>query len=78
MVRRIFERNVFPEMKITWGTYPNHLGHTDAPGCFRCHDGNHKAKEGKELSQDCNTCHSLVAMEEPSPKILGDLGVAAQ
>jgi hypothetical protein len=78
MVRRIFERNVFPEMKITWGTYPNHVGHTDSPGCFRCHDGNHKAKQGKELSQDCNTCHSLVAMEEPSPKILGDLGVAAQ
>jgi len=33
----IYRRNVFPDLKVTWGTYPNNLGHTDAPGCFRCH-----------------------------------------
>jgi hypothetical protein len=69
----IYQGNVFPEMNITWGTYHNNLGHTDFPGCFRCHDGNHKSKEGKEITQDCNACHSLLAMDEPDPKILHEL-----
>ncbi len=69
----IYQGNVFPEMNITWGTYPNNLGHNDFPGCFRCHDGNHKAKSGKEITQDCNACHSLLAMDEPDPKILHQL-----
>ena len=25
----IYQRNVFPDLKVTWGTYPNNLGHTD-------------------------------------------------
>jgi nitrate/TMAO reductase-like tetraheme cytochrome c subunit len=69
----IYLGNVFPEMNITWGSYPNNLGHTDFPGCFRCHDGNHKAKGGGEITQDCNACHSLLAMDEPDPKILHEL-----
>jgi hypothetical protein len=69
----IYLGNVFPEMNITWGTYANNLGHTDFPGCFRCHDGNHKSKGGGEITQDCNACHSLLAMDEPDPKILHEL-----
>ena len=69
----IYEGNVFPEMNITWGTYANNLGHNDFPGCFRCHDGNHKSKGGGEITQDCNACHSLLAMDEPDPKILHEL-----
>jgi hypothetical protein len=69
----IFNGNIFPEMNITWGTYPNNLGHTDFPGCFRCHDGNHKSKEGREITQDCNACHSLLAMDEADPKVLHEL-----
>jgi len=30
----IYNRNVFPELKVTWGTYLNNLGHTEFPGCF--------------------------------------------
>jgi hypothetical protein len=56
---KIFQRNVFPEMNVTFGTYPNHIGHVDFPGCFRCHDDNHKTKEGKTISQDCETCHVI-------------------
>jgi hypothetical protein len=37
-VLAVYSRNVFPEMKVTWGAYPNHIGHTDFTGCFRCHD----------------------------------------
>lgn len=71
----LWKRNVFPAMKITWGTYPNHIGHTDFPGCFRCHDDDHKSTAGKAITQDCNTCHNLLAMEEPAPKILTELGL---
>jgi hypothetical protein len=65
-------------MRINWGTYPNNIGHTHFPGCFRCHDDQHAAEDGKRISQDCNSCHNLLAMEEPAPKILTDLGLAAK
>lgn len=72
----IYQRNVFPELKVSWGTYPNNLGHTDFPGCFRCHDGSHTAADGKTITQDCNTCHEPLAMDEASPEILKTLGLA--
>ena len=52
--------NVWPAMKVTWGTYRQHLGHQHADegyGCFRCHDDEHKTKFGKTIKQDCNLCH---------------------
>lgn len=52
-------RNVFPKMNVTWGTHPSHLGHTDAPGCFRCHDDQHKTPAGRVIRQDCDLCHEL-------------------
>jgi len=71
----IYRRNVFPELKVSWGTYPNNLGHTDFPGCFRCHDGSHTTADGKAISQDCNSCHEPLAMDEASPEILKTLGI---
>jgi nitrate/TMAO reductase-like tetraheme cytochrome c subunit len=72
----IYERNVFPDLKVTWGTYPNNLGHTDSPGCFRCHDGSHTTADRKAtISQDCETCHNVLAQDEASPEILKTLGV---
>jgi hypothetical protein len=50
--------NVFPAMKVTWGTYPNQLGHVDSPGCFRCHDDEHKSADGAVISQSCELCHT--------------------
>ena len=44
----IYQRNVFPDLKVTWGTYPNNLGHTDYPGCFRCHDESHMTARQKD------------------------------
>jgi len=72
----IYRRNVFPELKVSWGTYPNNLGHTDFPGCFRCHDGSHTTADGKTISQDCNSCHEPLAIDEASPEILKTLGIA--
>lgn len=74
-VAEIWGRNVFPAMRVKWGSYPNNLGHTDFPGCFRCHDDQHVAQGGQKIVQDCASCHSLLAMDEPSPKVLTDLGV---
>jgi hypothetical protein len=54
-----WSHNVFPEMKVTWGTYSNQLGHVDAPGCFRCHDDRHKASDGTVIRQDCELCHTI-------------------
>jgi len=54
-----WSRNVFPAMHVTWGTYPNQLGHLDAPGCFRCHDDQHKASDGTVIRQDCELCHAF-------------------
>jgi len=76
-VRQVYASNVFPAMKVGWGTYPNNVGHEDFPGCFRCHDGNHAAPDGRVISQDCDSCHNVLAMEEASPQILKDLGLAA-
>jgi hypothetical protein len=62
-------------MKITWGTYPDNLGHTDFPGCFRCHDGNHSSADGRTISNDCATCHDLLAVGEKNPRVLTELGM---
>ena len=74
-MQSLYQQNIFPEMKITWGTYPNNLGHTDYPGCFRCHDGNHTSADGRTISNDCATCHDLLAVSEKDPKILTELGL---
>jgi len=55
----VWSSNVFPAMRVTWGTYPSHIGHVDSPGCFRCHDDEHKTKDGKAIGQDCETCHAI-------------------
>jgi len=72
-VKDAYLRNVSPEMKLTWGTHPNHIGHQDG-GCFRCHDGSHVSKDGRTIAGDCDTCHTILAQDDPNPKILQDLG----
>jgi nitrate/TMAO reductase-like tetraheme cytochrome c subunit len=75
-VSAIYGRNVFQELKVTWSTYPNNLGHMEAPGCFRCHDENHATSDKKTITQDCSTCHQSLAVEETAPDILKTLGIA--
>lgn len=74
-IQTIYSRNVFPAMGIGWGTYPNHIGHEDFPGCFRCHDGEHEAKDGRLISQDCDICHAVLAWDEAEPTVLAELGL---
>lgn len=62
-VKKIYSRNFFPEMRVSWKNYPNNIGHFNYPGCFRCHDGKHVGDNGKVLSRDCNTCHIILAQK---------------
>ncbi len=55
----IYDRGVFPEMKVNWLSYPSNIGHRNWPGCFRCHDGKHVSETGKALGMDCSECHTL-------------------
>jgi nitrate/TMAO reductase-like tetraheme cytochrome c subunit len=56
----IYGNTFFPTMKVDWKTHPNNIGHLYYPGCFRCHDGNHVSKDGKVISKDCNSCHTVL------------------
>jgi hypothetical protein len=70
-VRGAFNRNIFPDMKVRWSAYPNHIGHLEFNGCFRCHNDKHVADDGKTISRDCNLCHWISAQGKP-----GDLETA--
>jgi nitrate/TMAO reductase-like tetraheme cytochrome c subunit len=67
--------NNFPHMKVTWNLYPDHIGHQDSPGCFRCHDNKHKTETGEKIGKKCGTCHNLVAEDESDSKLLQELGI---
>ena len=61
-VQQIYLENFFPEMRASWQSYPNNIGHKDWPGCFRCHDGRHATADGKNKikANDCNACHTIL------------------
>ncbi|HEV3272755.1 MAG TPA: NapC/NirT family cytochrome c [Candidatus Methylacidiphilales bacterium] len=61
--QQIYQDNFFPEMKTDWRTHPDNIGHKIFPGCFRCHDGNHVAEDGKKTipADNCNICHIILA-----------------
>jgi hypothetical protein len=58
--QEIFDATRFPEMKLTWKTHPNNLGHREFPGCFRCHDGRHTTSDGERIRQRCDLCHQSI------------------
>jgi len=62
-IQQIYVENFFPEMKASWSSYPDNVGHMIWPGCFRCHDGQHKTEDKKLTikANDCNTCHTILA-----------------
>ncbi|MCC6161740.1 MAG: cytochrome C [Acidobacteria bacterium] len=63
----IHAANVHPAMRVTFGTYTSFLGHTDADGCFRCHDDEHTAKDGSVITQECESCHREVEQPPATP-----------
>ncbi|MBZ0255350.1 hypothetical protein K8I31_04780 [bacterium] len=69
--KQIYQTNIFPEWNVNWKVYPWNIGHFQFPGCYRCHDENHKtqAPEPKVISNDCNLCHTIVRQGEGWDKI---------
>jgi hypothetical protein len=67
--------NNFPHMRVVWNTYPNHIGHQQSPGCFRCHDNKHKTDTGEKISKKCGTCHNVIAEDEADSSVLQELGL---
>lgn len=59
VAQALYSGNVFPQMKVSWGSYPNELGHVTSPGCFRCHDEEKTTADGKKIGQDCESCHHM-------------------
>lgn len=57
-------RNYFPAMDVSWKAYPDNIGHMYFLGCFRCHDGKHVTSTGQVLTNDCNTCHVILAQKQ--------------
>jgi hypothetical protein len=60
-LEKAYQDNIWPEMKIAWGTYKGHIGHRyskEGYGCFRCHDEKHATDTGETISQDCGLCHA--------------------
>jgi hypothetical protein len=64
---KIWARNIHPGMRIEWGAYPSFIGHSDTPGCFRCHSRDLQDADGAWISDDCTICHSILAYGEPEP-----------
>ena len=58
-LQNVYRRNVFPSMKVTFGVYPDNIGHITSNGCFRCHDDGHTAADGSSISGDCEYCHKM-------------------
>jgi nitrate/TMAO reductase-like tetraheme cytochrome c subunit len=67
ILQKIYNRNIHPEMKITWNTYVDHSGHKKSTGCFRCHSESLVDENGEHLANDCTMCHSILADSESDP-----------
>jgi nitrate/TMAO reductase-like tetraheme cytochrome c subunit len=63
-LQRIYSTYFFPEMKTDWSSQINNIGHFNAEGCFRCHDGQHFSKEGKVIRNECSVCHTTLDQTE--------------
>ena len=69
----IYSVNIFPQMNVWWDTYPNHIGHEQSDGCFRCHRRSMRTEDRQQISDDCDNCHILLAEEEEHPDIMSVL-----
>ncbi len=64
-IQDAYSKNIFPFMKVKWDAYPNHIGHIESNGCFRCHDDKHISDQNHIIPKDCNLCHSINAQGSP-------------
>jgi nitrate/TMAO reductase-like tetraheme cytochrome c subunit len=56
----------YPEQGLDWTTHLDNIGHKDAPGCFRCHDGKHFTPDRQQaIRLECNICHTIPEVVTP-------------
>jgi hypothetical protein len=67
-MRRILLTTSFESPGVTWKSFPNHAGHNEFPGCFRCHDGKHLNEKGEAIRLQCTLCHDLPQVRLESGK----------
>lgn len=68
----ILKLSEFEAKDLTWKSFPNHVGHKDFAGCFRCHDGKHFNEKGEAIRLQCTLCHDI-----PQVSIEGSLKTVA-
>jgi nitrate/TMAO reductase-like tetraheme cytochrome c subunit len=59
-----YSDSVFPEQKSDWTSHPDNIGHTNSPGCFRCHSGQHLNSDKEAIRLECNLCHAIPVVAE--------------
>jgi len=64
-MQNAFSQNTFPKMKVTYDVYPEHIGHLESNGCFRCHNDAFKSENGRTITKNCNLCHTIVGQGRP-------------
>lgn len=74
-VQKIYSQNFFPEMKVNWKAYPDHIGHTEYLGCFRCHGGALETDSGEIITKDCNACHTILAQGDNTEQMMSLTGL---
>lgn len=65
-LQAIYDRTVFHDQEVSFDTHPNNLGHINAPGCFRCHDGKHLNANKEAVRLECNICHAVPVVSTPN------------
>ncbi len=68
----LYKSSHFPDWSVYPTTYSDNIGHSEFPGCFRCHDGKHFSQQGDAIRLHCNICHSIpqtVAQGESPPNV---------
>jgi len=67
-MKQILVDSTFSAPSFSWASFPNHAGHKDTPGCFRCHDGKHLNEKGEAIRLQCTLCHNLPQVEREGGK----------
>jgi len=65
-LKEVARLTTFPDMKVSWKTYPDNIAHQEAPGCFRCHSklvATTGDQKGKAIDGSCDSCHYILASE---------------
>jgi nitrate/TMAO reductase-like tetraheme cytochrome c subunit/mono/diheme cytochrome c family protein len=70
-----YVESVFLEQKVDWDAHPNNIGHLNAPGCFRCHDGKHLTQEQQAIRLECNLCHAIPVLS-PSDEFVSNIEIS--